>query len=214
MPSKEPKKNKALRALLMLLLAASVLAAGVAARWRTIGKLFYPQEYAPQVEKWAAEYGVDPCLVYAVIKTESSFNPKAESSANARGLMQLTEDTFDWIKMQIDPYGAQTYDDMYTPDENIRFGTYFLSRSLEKYGGDVPTAAAAYHSGWGAVDALLQQGENTPDGVRLAAFPEPVMAHYVDKITRSYTSYRSLYTEDGENIFTFLQSLQIKFMID
>ena len=50
------------------------------------------------MEQWAAEYELDPLLVYAFIRTESGFDPAATSSVEARGLMQMTEETFIWLR--------------------------------------------------------------------------------------------------------------------
>ncbi|MEI3402149.1 MAG: transglycosylase SLT domain-containing protein [Clostridia bacterium] len=52
-------------------------------------KILYKKEYAEYVNKYAEEYGVEKNLVYALIKAESNFNPKAISHQNANGLMQL-----------------------------------------------------------------------------------------------------------------------------
>ena len=55
------------------------------------------------------------------------------------------------------------------------------------------TAAAAYHSGWGTVDALLQKEEHSADGITLQGFPYNQMHHYVEKITVCYAVYQNLY---------------------
>ena len=71
------------------------------------------QEYQALVEQYCQEFSVEPALCYAVIRTESSFNPEATSSIGARGLMQLTEETFDWVKSRLEPQSDTTYDAMY-----------------------------------------------------------------------------------------------------
>lgn len=58
----------------------------------------YPVKYEAWVEKYAAQYGVPKTLLLAVIKTESSFDPEAESSAGALGLTQITPETFHWLQ--------------------------------------------------------------------------------------------------------------------
>lgn len=155
---------------------------------------FYPTKYENYVQQYAEEYDVDPMLVYAVIKTESSFDPNAESNAGARGLMQMTKDTFEWLKEKIAPEEPLTFDDLYEPDTSIRFGTYLLSISLQRYGDDISTAAAAYHSGWGTVDNLLAEGGYSDGGVVLTVFPYNNMSHYVNKINDNYEQYTKLYT--------------------
>ena len=153
----------------------------------------YPLKYTEYVENAAAANGVDPLLIYAVIRTESGFDPNAESNVGARGLMQITEVTFDWIKSKIAPGEDLTFDDLYDPAVNIRFGVYYVSACLERYPGDVSTAAAAYHSGWGTVDGLLESSDYSADGEVLHTFPYQQMGLYVTKINRAYVRYQALY---------------------
>lgn len=153
----------------------------------------YPIEYQSNVEYWAKENSIDPYLVYAIIRTESGFNPDAESNVGARGLMQMTDETFVWIKGKIAPNEDLTFDDLYDPDVNIRFCSYYFALCLARYNNDISTAAAAYHSGWGTVDNLLEDAENTSDGKVLTQFSYTNMNHYVKKINSSYAKYKSLY---------------------
>lgn len=150
----------------------------------------YPLKYGEYVEKFSKEYGLDKYLVYAVIKTESGFNPKAESKAGARGLMQIMTDTFDWIKMRLNDDGE--YDDMYEIDRNIRYGCFLLYYNIDKY-GDVDCALAAYHAGGGNVDSWLADRDYSGDGKTLDKIPISDTAHYVDKVNRAYKTYIKLY---------------------
>ena len=61
-------------------------------------KTLYPCKYSALVEQYAAEYDLDPLLVYSFVRTESGFDPDATSSVEARGLMQMTEETFLWLQ--------------------------------------------------------------------------------------------------------------------
>ena len=107
--------------------------------------------------------------------------------------MQMTEETFIWLRSKIAPDEGLTFDDLYDPDVSIRFGCYYIHLCMERYGGDVVTAAAAYHSGWGTVDNLLRMEEHSSDGQTLKGFPYNQMHHYVEKITASYAVYTRLY---------------------
>lgn len=98
--------------------------------------------YERFIKEAADLYDVSADLVRAVILTESNFNPRAQSGAGARGLMQLTPVTLRELKMKIDPFD---------PRENILAGTKYLSMMLDRHDGDVPLALASYNAGPSAV---------------------------------------------------------------
>ncbi|MBR5307111.1 MAG: lytic transglycosylase domain-containing protein [Oscillospiraceae bacterium] len=155
----------------------------------------YPQKYMDAVEKYAEEFDIDKYILLAVIKTESGFDPNAKSNADAIGLTQMTEETFAWIKLKLCPKEDLVFEDLYNPDTSIRFGAYYMSRCMERYNGDLSTAAAAYHSGWGTVDDLLQESETKI----LTEFPYTQMENYVYKINKTYNAYKELYAiPEGE----------------
>lgn len=182
-----------LRRLVVLVCIAAVLLTALPPLAREADRLLYPRKYSRQVEQWAAEYELDPLLVYAFIRTESGFDPAATSSVEARGLMQMTEETFIWLRSKIAPDEGLLFANLYDPETSIRFGCYYLHLCMERYNGDVATAAAAYHSGWGTVDALLQMEEHSADGETLQGFPYNQMNHYVKKITSCYARYQRIY---------------------
>lgn len=151
----------------------------------------YPMEYKGYVEKYSREYNVDKYLVYAVIKTESGFDKDALSNVGARGLMQIMEDTFDWIKFRMGDTET-AYFDMYTAELNIKYGCWFLGYLTEEF-GNVEAVAAAYHAGRGKVNEWLANKEYSKDGVHLDEIPSSDTAHYVSKITTAVDTYKKLY---------------------
>lgn len=186
---------------LLLLLACAVLFA-LPQGLQKIDSQTHPRKYNELVEKYAAEYEIDPLIIYSIIRTESGFDPNAQSNVDARGLMQITEETFAWIKLKIASGEDISFDQLYDPEVNVRFGAYFLSRCLARY-GDVSTAAAAYHSGWGTVDKLLAEERYAQDAHTLKEFPYTQMNLYVYKVGRAYQKYTELYGAETNRLITF-----------
>lgn len=153
----------------------------------------HPKRYSEYIEKYAAEYEIDEDLIYAIIKTESGFNAEVVSNVGARGLMQIMEETFNWIKFRLGD-NETAYDEMFEPEQNIRYGAYLIDYLLEKF-GDKDTAVAAYHSGAGCVSEWLTEKENSADGKRLDNIPSSTAAHYVNKINKALSVYKELYAE-------------------
>ncbi len=110
-----------------------------------IGKQIYPTKYSEYIEKYSKDYGVDIAFCYAMVKCESNFDPSAESAAGARGLMQLTDDTYNWLCSRI--YGKELSDDLLCdPETNLRCGIYYLSYLTEQFGTRAEVIAA-YNAG-------------------------------------------------------------------
>ncbi|MDR0946896.1 MAG: lytic transglycosylase domain-containing protein [Ruminococcus sp.] len=180
-----------------LLFVAVILAAGVILLlWqlpRIDREFLYPKEYTEYVKKYSREYGVDENIIYAIIKTESGFNPDAESEAGARGLMQLMEDAFDWSVYRMGGEEHAEYSDLFDAEYNIKYGTFLFSLLYKEY-ADYPTALAAYHSGRGNVNKWLMETANSSNGLKLDRnIPSRATAHYVDKVMTSFDKYVKLY---------------------
>lgn len=133
--------------------------AGCARGSRTCGD---PTAYDQMIKEAARRYQVPEDLIKAVIKVESNFNPRATSPAGAMGLMQLMPGTARDLGVRC----------AYNPSENIDGGTRFLRDLLDRYGGNVPMALAAYN--WGPGN--LERGRSLPRETR----------NYLESVARLY----------------------------
>jgi Transglycosylase SLT domain len=96
-----------------------------------------PHPFHAQILQAAQTYDVDPSLIKAVIQTESSYNPNAVSTSGAQGLMQLMPATARWLGIE----------DSFDPAMNIDGGVRYLKLLLDRFGGNVKLALAAYNAG-------------------------------------------------------------------
>ncbi len=152
----------------------------------------YPTKYSEYVEKYSEENGIDKYLVYAIIKAESNFNPNVKSSADARGLMQLMEETAIERSNVIDNEDVQTYD-LYDPETNIKLGTSYFAYLLGLYDDNMVLAIIAYNAGLGNVEQWIKDGVIKADGSDIENIPYKETENYVRKILRDYQMYLKLY---------------------
>jgi soluble lytic murein transglycosylase len=117
----------------------------------------YPLKYEQIVRGHARNYQLDPALLAAVIYQESKFRPDARSESGAIGLMQLQPETAKGIAIRTGGSRFQT-SDLYVPEINVRYGSWYLRHLLDKY-EDEETALAAYNAGQRNVDEWRAQGK-------------------------------------------------------
>ena len=122
------------------------------------------QQVASWVQRLAPDYGLDPKLILAIIQTESNFNPRARSSANALGLMQLIPST-------AARFGVK---DRANPVQNLHGGMAYMRWLLSFFRGDLRLSLAGYNAGERAVERYL--------GIP----PYPETQNYVRKVLRAY----------------------------
>lgn len=193
MQKNRKKKYTGIKAFVIIVILALLVAGGYFGYKYWIATT-HPMKYSEYVETYARQNNIDKYLVYAVIKTESGYDPAAVSNVGARGLMQIMEDTFDWIKYRLDDDDT-VYSDMFKAEDNIRYGCYLLGFLYEEF-GNIDATMAAYHAGRGKVNEWLQDSRYSSDGVHLDKIPISDTAHYVDKINKAMDIYIELYDNE------------------
>ncbi len=152
----------------------------------------YPLHYADLVENAAAQYNIPPSLIYAVIHTESKFDAAATSSAGAKGLMQLTDDTYLWALQREGREAEYDPQKLYDPAVNIPYGAYVLALLGEQF-EETETLLAAYNAGQGHVREWLGDPTYSEDGRSLTAIPYPETEEYVRRVLAARSQYQTLY---------------------
>jgi soluble lytic murein transglycosylase len=152
---------------------------------KAIKELTLPLEHEDIIRQQAHEKGVDAALIAAVIDTESKFT-NAESSAGARGLMQITPEAAKDIARNSGATNFHT-DDLSNPEINIKYGTYLLAERIESYGGNVAAALASYNAGPGPVE------EWGGDQLTVDQITYPETRAYVELVLERQKEYREKY---------------------
>lgn len=145
-----------------------------------------PTPYKDLANRYAREYQISPALVLAVMQTESDFDKNAISSADARGLMQITPETFEWLQTKTGE--KLELDALFEPEVSVRYGTLFLSILSERF-ENLEAIVAAYNAGINAVTGWLADSRYSDDGKTLKAIPYEETEYYVVKIKRALEYY-------------------------
>jgi soluble lytic murein transglycosylase len=169
-------------------IVAGVLLGVVGIVERGIQELTLPLKHEDIIRQQSREKGVDAALIAAVIYSESKFSDR-ESSAGARGLMQITPEAANEIERHS---GGTTFKvgDLSDPEINIRYGTFLLRELLDRYDGDVVAALAAYNAGPGNVDKW-GGSDLTVDEI-----PYPETRAYVEEVLSKQRAYRDKYAKE------------------
>jgi len=158
---------------------------------RPIWELFYPLPYREYVERYARARGLDPYLVAALIRQESTFNPRVRSRAGARGLMQIIPATGRQLARQERRKYATR--DLYDPEINIRYGTRYLKDVLGRFNGRVDYALASYNAGPHRVKRWTGMDMTIDPEIFIEDIPFDETRAYVKLVLRNEMLYRRLY---------------------
>lgn len=158
---------------------------------RPIWELFYPLPYRDHVERYARARELDPYLVAALIRQESTFNPRVRSPAGARGLMQIIPATGRQLARQERRRYATR--DLYNPEINIRYGTRYLKDILRRFEGRVDFALASYNAGPHRVRRWTGMDMSLDPEIFIEDIPFEETRNYVKLVLRNEMLYRRLY---------------------
>lgn len=182
---------------IMAILTAGILAACAVVALRpvfhdAVKQISLPLRHEDIIRQQARDKGLDPALIAGVIYAESHFIDGRTSSAGAKGLMQLTPATAQYIARKSG--GTQFHvSDLGTPQVNIAYGAYYLKYLMQRYGGDVPLVLAAYNAGEGNVDKWIATARAKNKSLDINAIPFGETRSYVTKVMDARKEYRSAY---------------------
>lgn len=138
------------------------------------------RQIARTIMALSERYQIDPLLIMAIIKTESSFRPEVTSFAGAIGLMQVKPIVVEDVAEDVPLYSRPAEELLKDPLANIHVGVHYLSNLQERFGGDNwYHILSAYNMGPTYVGKLLRRRKSPPD-------------RYYSKVMRNYRQYRRM----------------------
>lgn len=160
----------------------------------------FPTAHIDAIYRHGERWSVDPLLVLGLMRQESVYQQWALSPVGAIGLMQVMPRTGAKVAAMV---GDSHYspESLENPSINIRYGIYYLSRLLDRFGGSFPMAVGSYNGGphnmsswlspWGAeirMDDYVEQ------------IPYTETRDYIKKVSGYYATYTSLYAPAGARV--------------
>ena len=141
----------------------------------------FPVTYVALVEANAGRRGLDPSWVLGLMRSESAMAEDAISSADARGLMQVTPATAKQLarRHSLDYSGRQQ---LLLAEDNVRFGTLYLSELMERFAGNAVLASGAYNAGPRVVDRWLKDGYTGDPVIWIDTLPYFETRDYIPRV--------------------------------
>jgi soluble lytic murein transglycosylase len=152
----------------------------------------HPEPYADEVARVARKYGLDPDLLFAIMRVESVYHRRIISHAGAIGLMQIMPRTGRLIADKLGISGT-TAADLLDPKYNLELSGWYLSALLERMDGRLPLAIASYNGGPHNVRRWIDQfGEHLPLDAFLERIPFTETKRYVRRVLGYYAQYKAV----------------------
>lgn len=162
---------------------------------RELWTIAHPLAFSDLVRAGEGAHQVPWFLTFAIMQTESRFEPGVTSWAGARGLVQLMPATAKDLARQA---GVEGFDpaQLFDPSLNLELGTRYLGNLVRRFGGDesaVPLAIPSYNAGAGAVDKWLERRKDWDFDLFIEAIPYDETRAYTQSVLERWLSYRWLH---------------------
>ncbi|HOJ76509.1 MAG TPA: lytic transglycosylase domain-containing protein [Bacillota bacterium] len=182
------KKTTRNNSLVLLLIIFTVI-------WhKPILRIYFVLDFKEKIIAASKQKQVDPALISAIVFVESRFNPKAQSSKGALGLMQVMPQTGKWVAEKI-ALPDFTDHNLLNPNLNIDIGIWYFRYLIDHFNQNEALALAAYNAGMGYVERWIQSKLWDGNLVQLEKIPFPETRKYLFRIYFLKKVYRYLYPE-------------------
>ncbi len=164
--------------------------------------LIYPIGYFDLVLNEAKAREIDPFFILGLMRQESWFQPTAQSSAGACGLMQIMPSTGKHIARQFGESQSFRTENLFDAPTNVRYGAWYIASLQKRYGGNLSIVASAYNAGEGNADIWKSRNERFPQEEYVELINYSETRNYVKRTLSGYWIYRTIYQDLVDKILT------------
>lgn len=170
-------------------------------------ELLFPSPWKDVVLEAAAKYKVEPELIYAIMRQESSFNPKARSPMDAFGLLQVLPEVANIMAKKHQGQALGSFEELYKPETNIPIGAQLLKQLSSKHKDQLLMTIACYNADENAVMGWIKTRyqDDVPEFIEDIPYEET--RSYIKLVMRNYIFYKLFLSEKNSVAFPthFLQ---------
>jgi soluble lytic murein transglycosylase len=176
--------------------APARLQGGVLGPGRAFWEYAYPRAWESAVVQASKATAVPEELIWGIMRAESHFRSEARSPVGALGLMQMMPFTGRKVAdlLNLKSFDTRT---LIEPETNIKLGSRYLQRLVEKFSGKVPLVAGAYNAGPHRVHAWVRNFGSLDMDEFIEHIPFNETRNYVKRVSRNFQIYRLLYGASG-----------------
>ncbi|MGR9101195.1 MAG: transglycosylase SLT domain-containing protein, partial [Gammaproteobacteria bacterium] len=166
----------------------AIFTIAIAKEWDDL-ELRFPLAYKDEITAQAKSVGMDPAVMYALVRRESAFDPRAHSPAGARGLMQIMPATGRQVARKLNEKwrGPSA---LYLPDVSLRYGSHYFKGLLDSFDNNSAMAAAGYNAGPHRVVQWLPGEEAVDSDIWAETIPFTETRKYVAAVLEYAVIYR------------------------
>jgi soluble lytic murein transglycosylase len=176
---------------------------------RMLWEFAYPRAWEPAVLQSSRATSVPEEFIWGIMRAESHYRSDAQSGVGALGLMQMMPFTGRQVANLLSLNSFDT-SSLLDPEVNIRLGTRYLQRLLEKFSGSIPLAAAGYNAGPHRVHAWVRNFGSLDMDEFIEHIPYLETRNYVKKVVRNYQLYSLLYSGGAHSLRWLVQPVGLE----
>ncbi len=185
------------------------LRSGLRGDGKSLWEYAYPRAWDPTVREMSKTTGVPEELIWGIMRAESQYRSEVQSPVGAMGLMQIMPFTGRQLANLVSMGSFETRS-LLEPSVNIKLGSRYLQRLLEKFSGSVPLVAAGYNAGPHRVHAWVRGFGSLEMDEFIEHVPYLETRNYVKKVVRNFQIYSLLYSGGTHSLRWLVQPVGVE----